>query len=61
MTHVSYPQLSQETFESFVYELSSVVGHHRVWEIVPTYDIFLEEALELLGSDCCQHLDLNLT
>ena len=37
--------------ELFVYELSTIVSYDGVWHAIATYNIFLDELLDLLGCD----------
>jgi len=43
-------EASVELSEFFVYELLAIVGYDCLWDAISTYDIFLNELLDLL--DC---------
>ena len=40
---------SVELSEFFIYELLAIVGYDRMWDAISTYNIFLDELLDLLS------------
>ena len=50
---VPYPQLITKVFECIIVQLFSIVRDEDPRDPKPTYDTFLEEAMDILLRDSC--------